>query len=130
MPQFGVCTSVDNAAVVKAAGFDYVEENVQNLLQGLTPDAEWTGAARAAASPLPVPAANVYLPGKLKITGPQVDMDALRSYVRTVFERAKKVGIRTIVFGSAGARNLPDGFDRNTAEQQILEFIRMFAPIA
>ena len=56
--QFGIYTSVDNSQAVKAAGWDYVEENVQAFLQGTVSDAEWKGAERASYAVLPVPAAN------------------------------------------------------------------------
>ena len=48
----------------------------------------------------------------------------------TVIRRARRVGIRMIVFGSGAARNVPDGFDRPTAVQQITEFARNAAQIA
>jgi sugar phosphate isomerase/epimerase len=44
--------------------------------------------------------------------------------------RAKKVGIQKLVFGSGAARNVPQGWDRAKAQQQILEFSRMSAEAA
>ena len=120
----GICTPVENAASARAAGFEYVEDSVQGLLQGLTPDAEWSGAKRVASADLPVPACNMLVPGSLKITGPQADPDALRPYMRTVLRRAGDLGVRTLVFGSGGARNVPDGFDRGQAKRQIVAFLR------
>lgn len=133
MPSFGVCTSVENAAVVKAAGWDFVEENVQGLLQGDKPEAEWTGPARLAKADLSaggVPAANCLVPGGLKITGPDASLDKLRPYMENVCRRAAKVGMKTLVFGSGGARQVPEGWDRAAAKKQIVDFIRMSAPIA
>jgi sugar phosphate isomerase/epimerase len=93
-------------------------------------DAEWKGLERAKKSALPIPAANSLVPGTLKITGPEADLTKLRDYMTRVIGRAGKVGIKSLVFGSGGARNVPDGFDRNKARQQVLEFLRMAAPIA
>ena len=128
--KFGICVGPDQAAVVKAAGWDYVEGNVQSLFQGRLPDAEWTAAEAIGTAALPLPAANCLVPGDLKITGPAVDADALRSYMTRVLERAGKVGCTTLVFGSGGARNVPDGFERETAQRQIVEFLKMSAPVA
>jgi len=128
--QWGYCTKCTDAARFKAAGWDYVEESVQGLLQGTLPDAEWKGAETAQASPLPIPSANSLVPATHKITGPSVDAAALKSYMTAVLQRAAKVGMKTVVFGSAGARNYPDGFDRATAKKQILDFLAMAAPIA
>ena len=47
----------------------------------------------------------------------------------TVLSR-KKIGIKTLVFGSGGAHNVPDGFDRNRTYTQIVDFLKMIAPIA
>lgn len=79
---------------------------------------------------LPVEAANTLVPASLKITGPAVSMDALRAYMSRVTERAQRLGLKVLVFGSAGARNVPEGFDRHRANEQIVEFLKMLAPMA
>ena len=128
--RFGICTGPSNAAAVQAAGFHYIEASVQSLLEGLKPEAEWKGLEVATACPLPTPAANVMVPGSLKITGPDADLNKLRPYMQTVLERAHKTRTTIIVFGSGGARNVPEGFDRARAKQQIIDFGKMLAPIA
>jgi sugar phosphate isomerase/epimerase len=128
--RFGICAPVERAAELKAAGCDFVEENVQNFLQGLVEDSKWLGQAKASASPLTVLAANSLVPGDIKIVGPAVDLAKLRNYMAAVLRRAQSVGMKILVFGSAGARNVPEGFDRQKARRQILDFIRMAAPLA
>jgi sugar phosphate isomerase/epimerase len=125
--RLGICTSVTNSPAVKAAGWDFIEENVQNFLQGLVPDSQWEGEKLANASAVPILAACCLVPGDLKITGPTADPAKLRDYISNVARRAKKAGIQTLVFGSGGARNVPDGWERAKAEQQILDFSRMIA---
>jgi sugar phosphate isomerase/epimerase len=125
--EFGICTSASNSAAVKAAGWDYIEENVQNFLQGLKPDAEWHGEELARKSAVPIAAGCCLVPGEMKITGPEVDFGKLRGYMANVAARAKKAGIQTLVFGSGVARNVPDGWDRGKAMGQIVEFARMAA---
>lgn len=126
--EFGICVPVEDSAVVKAAGYDYVEEVVPRLLQGDIPDEQWTGATRAAAAVLRVPAANALVPGPLKITGPDASMEKLRAYVERITSRAATIGIKTLVFGSGVARFVPEGFDRKDARRQILDFLRMAMP--
>jgi len=128
--KFGICTSLNNAAAVKTAGWDYVEENVQSLLQGAVADEQWQEAAAAKVAALPIPAANSLVPASLKIVGPTADLAALKKYMTTVIGRAQRVGIKTLVFGSGGARNVPDGFDREKASKQIEDFVRASADIA
>jgi len=123
--QLGIVVPVEQSASVKASGYDFVEETVPRLLQGQVADEQWTGARRAAGCVLPLIAANMLVPGSLKITGPDALMDKLRPYIQRVVGRAAKVGMKTLVFGSAPARNVPEGFDRKQAKRQILEFVRM-----
>src|SRR5262249_33348613 len=68
--------------------------------------------------------------GQLKITGPDANLDKLRDYMTKVTTRAGKVGTKVLVFGSAGARQIPDGFDRDKARQQIIAFAKMSAELA
>jgi sugar phosphate isomerase/epimerase len=128
--KFGICTSVDNAASVKAAGGDFVEEGVQHLLAAHLPDDQWPGTTRVQSSVLPVPAANTLVPGALKITGPDAQRESLRKYMTTIFRRAAATGTRMLVFGSGGARNIPDGFDRAEGRNQIIDFLQICAPLA
>lgn len=129
--KIGICTAAGNAAAVKAAGFDFVEENVQSLLHAHDQTADvWQGANIALSAALPVPAANSMVPGHLKITGPNADPQAVAKYMTIVLSRARRVGINTIVFGSGGARAVPEGFSHATATDQIVTFLRAIAPLA
>src|SRR5688572_17933064 len=128
--KWGYCTPSNNGQRFKDAGWDYVEENIQGFLQGTLPEAQWTGPQRVKDCPLPVIAGNSMVPATHKITGPAVDADALKQYMVNVLLRAKQVGMKTLVFGSAGARNYPDGFDRSKAREQILSFLQMAASLA
>jgi sugar phosphate isomerase/epimerase len=127
--KFGICTSVEQAAVSKAAGADFVEENVQSFFQGQVADQQWTGRARMNGAALTVPAANSLVPGSLKITGPEARRDALGGYMSTVVRRAAATGTRMLVFGSGGARNVPEGLDRNRARDQIIDFLKTCAAV-
>lgn len=128
--KFGICASTDSAEIAKKQGWDYLECNAQTVLQGLVPEEQWTQREAIDQSVLPILACNSMVPASLKITGPDVDSDALARYMHNILRRAGKVGIQTLVFGSAGARNVPDGFDRQTAHRQIQDFIRMFSAVA
>src|SRR5579862_9317876 len=128
--QFGICTTAERVSSALQAGWDFVEESVQSLLQEDVPDAQWDGLRRARAATLPIPAANCLVPGGLKITGPTASPPRLQQYMTTVIDRAARVGVRTLVFGSGAARNVPDGFDRARAREQIHDFARMSAELA
>lgn len=129
--RFGLSTSLSNASLLKSLGFDFVEENAQGLLRAHDlPADKWHGSDHALEAALPVPSVNCMLPGDHKITGPDVDAARNSRYVAVMFSRAQRVGIRTIVFGSGGARSYPDGFSRETAQAQIVSFLKSVAPLA
>lgn len=129
--KFGVCTDTTKAPALAAAGFDFIEMNVQAHLKPLASEADFQASlALIRASALPCTAANCFLPGGLKVTGPDVDMAKLDAYVRTALSRAEQAGIRCIVFGSGAARAIPEGFDRDTAWKQLIAFGKRMAPIA
>ncbi len=108
---YGVCAEPEDAAALAEAGFLPQLERIQ-------------------AAALPCVAANCFIPAHLKITGPQVDFDGLARYVEVACERARRAGIETIVFSSGGARAIPDGFDRQRAWGQLIDFGRMLGPVA
>lgn len=129
--KYGVCGSPECAPVAAQAGYDYFEWSVQAFLQPRADEALFQKALEAVkASPLPSPVCNCFLPGDLKVVGPNVDTAALTAYVTTACARAAVAGVDMIVFGSGGARAIPEGFDRARAEAQILAFLNMLAPIA
>ncbi len=122
--QFGVCTGIENGEIARAAGFSFIEPTVRSLHGGN--DFPVIQAAHAAAG-LPTPTFNVFVPGDLKITGPTVDLAKLQVYVAESLGRVKAVGGELVVFGSGGARNIPDGFSRDAAWQQLIDFLQMVA---
>lgn len=129
--QFGACGGPDIGGALRNAGFDFVELNVQRDLLPEQDSAAFEPMRRKIDQcPLPCTAANCFVPGHLKITGPDMDMGALTKYVETACGRAARVGIEAIVFGSGGARQIPDGVGRDQAYGQLLDFGRMAAGIA
>jgi sugar phosphate isomerase/epimerase len=129
--KFGVCGGPELARIARDAGYDYFEWSVGGLLKPREDERAFEAAlAEARAVGLPCPALNVFIPADLKITGPAVDMPALEAYVSTALRRAGQAGVQAIVFGSGGARRIPDGFDRAQAWDQLVAFARMLAPLA
>jgi sugar phosphate isomerase/epimerase len=130
MMKFGVCTKIENAPIVHAAGFDFIECTVVSLQGEQSDEAVRDIMARYLESPLPVEAFNVLLPGELKIVGDSVDEARVRNYLEKALERVKRVGGETVVFGSGKARMVPDGFPRARAEEQIVQFLHWIADVA
>lgn len=128
---FGVCGGKDKGAMIKAAGGDYVEESVQNLLIPEKGDADFEPRIAAiAAAALPVKACNSFLPGSLPSVGEKAAHDAILAYADTAFRRAKQVGIENITFGSGGSRKIPGDFPPEKAKNQFIDLLIRMGPLA
>jgi sugar phosphate isomerase/epimerase len=125
--KFGVCAGVDKAKVLAEAGYDYIELPVGSVM----PEAEEAvynqRRKELLACPLVPEAFNSFLPGDLKIVGPAVDTQRVRRYLANALKRVSEVGGQVLVFGSGGARNVPEGFSRQRAWSQLVEFLHMAA---
>lgn len=119
--QIGYCTPVRNVEAAKAAGFDYVELGTTEIATMSDADFERT-AEQIARVGVTVPVTNLFLPATLKVTGPEVDREQQALYVKKAFDRLARLGTRLVVFGSGGARRVPDGFPRERAFDQLVDF--------
>jgi sugar phosphate isomerase/epimerase len=129
--KLGVCADPQLGPAIADAGFSFLELHVERHLKTLDDDdAFQPELARIQGAPIPALVANCFVPGKLKITGPEADLARLEEYVKTAFARAQRAGLQMIVFGSGGARQIPEGYDRERAWQQLLDFGQMIAPLA
>jgi D-psicose/D-tagatose/L-ribulose 3-epimerase len=119
--QVGYCTQLKNLPAAKAAGFDYVELGTTEVA-GLS-DADFEKVAQEIAGlGLPTPAANLFLPATLKVTGPEINRDEQMAYVKRALGRLSRLGVKILVFGSGGARRVPDGFPKREAFDQLVDF--------
>jgi D-psicose/D-tagatose/L-ribulose 3-epimerase len=125
----GRCTDVDKLAETKAAGFDYAELGTRNIAK-LSEEELAAALAKHKEVGLPTPVANVFLPNEMKVVGPTIDEPALLAYAEKAFDRMSKFGVQIIVFGSGGARKVPDGFSKDEAFNQLVAFAKKIAPMA
>ncbi len=128
--RLGICTSPEHLQAASHAGFDFAEMGCSTL-QYAQDDAAFASVRTAfRQAPLPIEAFNVFLPPTLKVTGPVVDEDSLRRHMDRVLRRASEVGASIIVFGSGGARRVPEGFPLEKARSQFMNAARLAAETA
>jgi len=108
---------------MKQAGFDYIELPVVQL-HDLTDKAFELIVGKLDVAGLACEVCNNFLPAHHKITGPHIQKDALCRYLDIAVSRIDMLGAKIVVFGSAGARYVPDGFAKEEAMGQIVEFLR------
>ena len=124
--QVGYCSTLANVDAAKTAGFDYLELGTSEIAGLSDEDFEKT-VVRLKAVGLPVPVTNLFVPASIKLTGPDVNPTQQMDYVRKAFGRLKRLGTGIVVFGSGGARRVPEGFDRDAAWKQLVDFGRRAA---
>ncbi|MBE1440907.1 sugar phosphate isomerase/epimerase family protein [Paenibacillus sp. OAS669] len=122
MYSFGWCKGIDDAEMLCRLGFDYIECTVTSLK--LEDKSEFEKVLpKYTESPLPVLAFNVFFPGGLYAVGPDTDSDRIRNYVSKAAYALNRIGARIVVLGSGRARNVPDGWEREHAEEQFLQLL-------
>lgn len=127
--KLGVCAGVDALSLAAAAGCDYVEMGFAQV--AALSDEEYSDLlAKVRASDVPVEAMNGFLPGTMRLTGPEADHDAPLPFIEKGFARAKELGVKVVVFGSGGARQVPEGFPMEEAQKQMAAFARVAAGYA
>lgn len=128
----GIAASLEKAGAMKAAGAEFLTESVGNFLVPDQPDAVFEkNLALLAASPLPILACNGFIrPSNLRCIGPDANHDLLLAWSETTFRRLKQAGGKFIVFGSSGARRLPDGWPEKTADEQFVSLLKAMGKLA
>ncbi len=126
--QIGVC-SRDVASAAKY-GFDYIEPAAADVAAMSNDDFRQFSEIVAAAK-LRCRAFNSFIRRPdLKVVGENVPTVALRDYMDACMARCRSLGAEVIVWGSAGSRNVPEGFPRERANEQIAGFLHMAGELA
>jgi sugar phosphate isomerase/epimerase len=122
---FGAVDPLRDVKTVAGCGYDYVEPALSKAV-ALSPEALAAARRDVQASGIRVETMNWFLPGSdIKLTGPAVDREQVRGYLERSLALAESFGARVIVFGSPGARTVPDGFPREKAWAQLADFLRL-----
>ena len=126
--RFGVCAPLEKVERLAEVGYDYIELGVRNGLMPEASDAEFqTIRDRVAQSTLKPEAYAGFIPADLRVVGDSVDFPRLSRYVETACRRANALGGEVIVYGSAGSRNVEEGYSHERALDQIADFLSMAA---
>jgi sugar phosphate isomerase/epimerase len=128
----GLAGPLDRADFFKNQGADFLTVGTADILMPDKPDEDFAKSlAKVAASPLPVLACNGFIrPANLRCIGPQANHDEVLKWADTAFRRLKQIGGRFMVFGSSGARKLPDGWDKKQADDQFIALLKRMGPLA
>lgn len=128
----GIASSPEHAAALQRAGASFLTLSTASFL---VPDKDDEAFAKQLASikdaPLPVLACNSFIrPPHLHCVGPDANHDEVLEWADTAFRRLAEAKGKFIVFGSSGARRVPDGFPRAKAERQFVSLLKKMGPLA
>ena len=102
-------TGVEIVERLAEYGYDYIELPLAEMMD-LDGGAFGALRARVEASSLRCETCNNFFPARVRLTGPEADLDAARDYCVRALDRAAELGAAVVVFGSAGAKRVPGGF--------------------
>lgn len=126
--EIGVCGRIEDFGNAVDYGFDYFEPAAA-AVAGLSDGAFADFQKRVLASPLRCKRFNSLL-RTLRVVGPEASPDALTEYLNSTLDRCRHLGAEVVVWGSAGSRNVPAGYSRDGAWQDIRRFLRLAGEIA
>lgn len=131
--RFGVSFGLElpqQVKMAKDAGFDYVECGFGTLSR--TDDRVIDAYRRALEeNDIRCEAANCFIPGDLPIIGTDFARREMQDYIENGFRRGAALGLKTVAFGSGGARKVPDGISFGEGFRQLGAFLReVVSPLA
>ena len=110
-------------AMVMNAGFDYTETSVGNALALSEEDVAFLNEKKKAGE-FHLEVCNCFIPGDLPICVGE-KRDELEAFVEKALKRLRALGVNRVVFGSGGARRIPDGMERGAAYDELARFLTM-----
>ena len=119
------CTSMDfdTFLIAKETGITYGELNFGAIYKMTQAEAD-EYKKFSEENNFPFPTANCMLPGSLRVVGEEVDYDKIDEYLEKAFATAHGLGVEQVVFGSSGARNIPEGYDKENAYGQLKTYLK------
>lgn len=129
MMRFGVCCGYRDVPKVAAAGFDYVEFCLSDLVK--MDEAEFAAAKRTLeASGLQAESYNGFFFGGIKLLGDEANREEIIAHAEKGLSRAAQLGGKVAVLGSGAARRVPEGMTAAEGWQQFKEVAALCGDIA
>ncbi|MFV0400186.1 MAG: sugar phosphate isomerase/epimerase family protein [Oscillospiraceae bacterium] len=136
--KFGICLNAteflrdgslaEKLGEIAAAGYDYVEVNAVSSADLSEEEiAAVTSALKEAG--LTAARACVLFPGDIKVVGEEADKAVITAYLEKLMPKLSALGVGTVVFGSGGARRVPEGYDHAVAFGQFCDCAKLVAEI-
>jgi len=114
-----------------AAGYGHLELSVTHDLMPERSESDFeTRLARIRALPVPCRMMNGFIDPKLRLVGPETDLNRALAWSIVAFARAERAGVRIITVGAGKPRKVPAGFEPERARAQLSHFLSRILPMA
>lgn len=138
--KYGVCANmvaqdkhgigVSRIAEAAEIGFDYVELPLAQIM-ALSNNEFVEGPLKSISeSGIVCACCNNFFPASIRLTGENTDFESALDYAWRALERVNKLGAQRVVFGSSGARNVPNGYSLQRGIGQIKDLLWKLGEIA
>lgn len=131
-PSIGIVSNLENDSLLHANGFGYLVESISKCISPRSVSEEQFQNNLTAFKQLKTNlyAVNIFMPGDMKVVGEDVKEEVILSYVEEVFKRCRAANVNLVIWGSGGARRVPDNFDRSRARQQFVSIAKKISAVA
>ena len=120
--KLGFCTDRNGLELAARAGCDYVEMSFTAVTR--MEGADYAGLLQAVEdSGLAVEAMNGFIPGDFSLCSPDGGKGVM-DFVLKGMDRAQRLGVQVVVFGSGAARRIPEGMEKEAAWDRLAAFLR------
>ena len=109
-------------------GYDYIELPLAQVMD-LQEDAFRSLLSDIKSGGIPMETCNNFFPANIRLTGENATPDIALEYAKRACDRAAQMGAKIIVFGSSGAKNIPEGFPYSEARRQYIDLLGMLQDI-
>jgi len=124
--KIGCCfghTALESMRLGRKAGFEFAE--VSLFPMDKASDAEIKELADCSREiGLPITSSNCFFPSSLCVVGENVDCGEIDDYICRIFEKTAPLNMSHVVFGSGKSRNVPEGYSRDKAFEQLVTLCR------
>src|SRR5688572_29244622 len=95
IPEIGIANTIENDSLLRSFGYQFLIESTTKFLSPrLVTDLQFEEKlAVIKHSRIPVYACNLFIPGDLKVVGPDVNEQAVLAYADIVLQRAQRAGL-------------------------------------
>jgi sugar phosphate isomerase/epimerase len=131
-PEIGIVQDLEQDSLLQASGYRFLSESIAKCFSPKNVSDQQFRRMLYTIKRLKTKlvACNFFIPGELKLVGPDVHEAAILSYAEVVFQRSREAGLKLIIWGSGGARRVPDGFDPVKAKKQFIAIARTVSALA